>query len=205
MAEELYPEVLVMGHGAINVATVGDSLTYGYNLTDRRVEAYPSILADLLGQGYRTENYGLSGRSLMSTTDFPYHKEENAQLSLQASPDIVVIMIGSNDTRAAYWDVVRFRREYAQMVETYLALDSQPDLVLVAPPYVPTSRFGLNNNLVKAEVGPIVAQIAQEYGLTFVDTYLLTEGHLEYYSDGLHLNAAGNQVLAQAIYEAMMA
>lgn len=42
-------------------------------------DAYPSILLELLGSHYQVANYGLSGRSLLSTSDYPYLKEKNAQ------------------------------------------------------------------------------------------------------------------------------
>lgn len=98
MSDIMYPEVLTVGSGAVKVATVGDSLTYGYGLENREKDAYPCILAEKLGHHYQVSNYGLSGRSLQSTADFPYFKEKNAQLSLESEADIVIIMIGSNDS-----------------------------------------------------------------------------------------------------------
>lgn len=204
MAENLYPEVLVKGSGAIKVATVGDSLTYGYGLENRDIQAYPSILADLLGSHYQVHNFGLSGRSLQSTSDFPYFLEENAQLSLLSEPDIVVIMIGSNDSRGPYWNKERFIAEYRQMVQGYQDLASQPDVFVVIPPFVPTSRFGLNNAIIKDELQDIISKIADDLGAHVINLYPLTEGHLEYYSDGLHLNYLGNQVIAQEIFSQLL-
>ncbi|TCD46242.1 esterase [Streptococcus sp. X16XC17] len=204
MAENLYPEVLVKGSGAIKVATVGDSLTYGYGLNDRNIEAYPSILADKLGSRYQVHNFGLSGRSLQTTSDFPYFEEDNAKLSLLSEPDMVVVMIGSNDSRGPYWNKERFTVEYRQMVERYQSLVSQPDVFVVVPPFVPTSRFGLNNAIIKEELQVIIPQIAEEVGAHSINLYPLTEGHLEYYSDGLHLNYSGNQIIAEEIFSQLI-
>lgn len=200
MTDIMYPEVLTVGSGAIKVAAVGDSLTYGYGLDNRLQDAYPCILADKLGSHYQVSNYGLSGRSLQSTSDFPYLAEENAQFSLKSEADIVIIMIGSNDSRAPYWNRERFSSEYRQLVERYMNLPSQPDVYVVVPPYVPTSRFGLNNTIIKEELQELIPAIANELGVPFINLYPITEGKLDYYSDGLHLTPLGNRVIAEEIY-----
>lgn len=204
MEDVMNPGILTLGHGAIKVAAVGDSLTYGYGLENRREEAYPSVLLDLLGSHYQVSNYGMSGRSLLSTSDYPYLQEKNAQASLQSDADIVIIMIGSNDSRAAYWNKEQFVKEYRALAESYLRMASQPEVFLVAPPYVPTSRFGLNNDIVRDELQTIVAKTATDLGVHFVNLYLITEGKMDYYSDGLHLTPLGNQVIAQEIFSALM-
>lgn len=203
MEDVMNPSILTLGQGAIKIAAVGDSLTYGYGLENRREEAYPSVLLDLLGSHYQVSNYGMSGRSLLSTSDYPYLKENNAQASLQSEADIVIIMIGSNDSRAAYWNKEQFVKEYRDFVKAYIGLVSQPEVILVAPPYVPTSRFGLNNHVIRDELQQIVAEIAAELGLHFVNLYPITEGKMEYYSDGLHLTPLGNRVIAQEIFSVL--
>lgn len=204
MSDLMYPEVLTVGKGAIKVAAVGDSLTYGYGLENRLRDAYPSILAERLGASYQVANFGLSGRSLQSTADYPYFQEDNARLSLESEADIVVIMIGSNDSRGPFWDRDRFEKEYRQMVQAYAGLSSQPDLLLVVPPHVPTSRFGLNDRIIEEVLQVLIPQIAQDYGVDCLNLYPLTKNQPSYYSDGLHLTPLGNQVIAEAIYQALM-
>ena len=204
MEDVMNPGVLSLGKGAIKVATIGDSLTYGYGLDNRMQDAYPSILLEKLGSHYRVSNFGLSGRSLLSTTEYPYLQEKNALLSLESEADIVIIMIGSNDSRPTFWNRNQFVKEYRELVDLYVSMTSQPDVLLVVPPYIPTSRFGLNNDVVRDDLQEIIPQIATEYHLPFVNLYPVTEGHLEYYSDGLHLTPLGNRVIAEAIYSALM-
>lgn len=204
MSDIMYPEVLTVGNGAIKVAAVGDSLTYGYGLEMRERDAYPCILADKLGPHYQVSNFGLSGRSLQSTSDYPYLAEKNAQLSLQSEADIVIIMIGSNDSRGSYWNRERFFEEYRKMAEQYRGMPSQPDVYLVIPPYVPTSRFGLNNQIIEEDLQVIIPQIGKELDLPVINLYPLTKRQAAYYSDGLHLTPLGNQVIAKEIYRHLM-
>ena len=203
MEDVMNPSVLILGQGAIKIAAVGDSLTYGYGLENRHQDAYPSILLELLGSHYQVANYGMSGRSLLSTSDYPYLNEKNAQQSLESDADIVIIMIGSNDSRAAYWNKEQFIKEYRDLVKGYIKLPSQPDVFIVAPPHVPTSRFGLNNEVIRDEIQQIVEDVVTELGVHFINLYPITEGHPEYYSDGLHLTPLGNRVIAKAIFSAL--
>lgn len=203
MEDVMNPSVLILGQGAIKIAAIGDSLTYGYGLENRQQDAYPSILLELLGSHYQVANYGMSGRSLLSTSDYPYLNEKNAQQSLESDADIVIIMIGSNDSRTAYWNKEQFIKEYRDLVKGYIKLPSQPDVFIVAPPYVPTSRFGLNNEVIRDEIQQIVEDVATELGVHFINLYPITEGHPEYYSDGLHLTPLGNRVIAKAIFSAL--
>lgn len=104
---------------------------------------------------------------------------------------------------AAYWNKEQFIKEYLDFVKGYIKLHSQPDVFIVAPPYVPTSRFGLNNEVIRDEIQQIVEDVATELGVHFINLYPITEGHPEYYSDGLHLTPLGNRVIAKAIFSAL--
>lgn len=42
----------------IKVACIGNSVTYGYLLSDRERNAYPSQLQQMLGEGYEVRNFG---------------------------------------------------------------------------------------------------------------------------------------------------
>ncbi|MGT2911896.1 DUF459 domain-containing protein [Streptococcus cameli] len=205
MEDVMNPAVLTLGNGSIKVAAVGDSLTYGYGLENRIQDAYPSILLEKLGHNYQVINYGMSGRSLLSTSDYPYFQEKNAQESLKSQADIVIVMIGSNDSRAAYWNKEQFLKEYRQMVAAYQEMESQPDILLVVPPHVPTSRFGLNNTVVEEVLQVEIPRIASEHKVDVVNLYPVTKGHPEYYSDGLHLTPLGNRVIAEEILSALLA
>src|SRR5882757_6805569 len=57
---------------AINVACVGDSITYGSGASDPATKSYPAVLAGLLGGGYAVGNFGHGGTTLLKSGDFPY-------------------------------------------------------------------------------------------------------------------------------------
>ena len=81
----------------IRVACVGDSITQGAGAGAGM--SYPSQLQTLLGEQYKVGNFGVSGRTLMQKGDHPYRKEGKYQQALEMLPQMVVIMLGTNDSK----------------------------------------------------------------------------------------------------------
>ncbi len=86
---------------ALRVACVGDSITYGARVKERKLNSYPMQLQRLLGKDYYVKNFGASGHTLMSSGDRPYISNKSFQLSKEFNPHIVVIMLGTNDVKGA--------------------------------------------------------------------------------------------------------
>ena len=87
----------------IKVACVGNSITYGSGIKDRANHSYPSVLGRLLGSKYEVQNFGFSARTLLNKGDHPYMKETLFQKALNYQPDIVVIKLGTNDSKPINW------------------------------------------------------------------------------------------------------
>ena len=61
--------------GTIKVACVGDSITYGAGIKDRRNMNYPVQLGKILGKKYEIKNFGNSGSTMLKKGDKPYWKQ----------------------------------------------------------------------------------------------------------------------------------
>ncbi|MBQ8279190.1 MAG: hypothetical protein IJZ23_05060 [Roseburia sp.] len=201
----LYPDVLISGTGEKKVVCVGDSITYSQGvLTTRDTESYPAILATLLGDEYQTYNFGLCNRTLLSSGNMPYTNEDFATESLTIDADIVIIMLGTNDSKPANWNAGQYEAEYVQFVQNYQNMESAPEVYIMLPPRVfleDTDDGNCNDATLKNEVIPAIERVAAQTGAKLIDLYAVTEEHPEWFSDGLHPNAAGNQAIAQAICE----
>lgn len=100
-------QIMEFGHGAvkseanvtipIRLACVGDSITQGDGLAAD--DSYPSQLQALLGEEWKVGNFGVSGRTLLKKGDHPYWTESAYQKALEFEPDVVIIMLGTNDTK----------------------------------------------------------------------------------------------------------
>lgn len=196
----LYPRALVSGDGEQRIICIGDSITYGQGVIGARAtDTYTAILSELTGS--TVVNYGLCNRTLLSTGDMPYVNEQHFPDSHTEDADIVIIMLGSNDSKPAFWDKAAFREEYKTFAESYLNMISCPKVCLVIPPKIYVSQDGGNcdDAVVGGELADAVRSLGAELGLEVIDLYTLTDGHPEWFADGLHPNAEGNRAIAEEI------
>lgn len=188
--------------GQIRVACVGDSITYGHGVKEWTKNAYPFKLGEMLGDEYCVNNYGYSDRTLLSTGNKPYRDEKLYKQSLNFNPDIVVIMLGTNDTKSMNWkDQETYEKEYTEMINSYKNLESNPTIYMMAPPRTKDAAK-LQNDIVKNEVYNGVKNVAEQTGSIFIDLYDVFEGTSGlYYFDGIHPNYKGAQLIAETVYE----
>ena len=83
----------------IRVACVGDSITFGAFLPNRERNSYPAQLGRLLGASYDVHNFGINSATMLKKGDFPYVKQKIHNEAVAFAPDIVVIMLGTNDSK----------------------------------------------------------------------------------------------------------
>lgn len=190
------------------VYCLGDSITYGSGL-DRNVSGenpYPDQLGQLLGTHYQVYNYGVGGKTLLSDSGRSYRDTGYIDMVKSSKPDIIIIMLGTNDSKSGVWDAEAYYTEYMSLVEELQALESEPKIYLMAPPRAFPQENGqiaydIDNDVIHNEIYGIVKEIAGQTDAGFIDLYAVTEGHPEYYLDGVHPNGEGYGVLAQTIYK----
>lgn len=186
----------------LRVAAVGDSITAEF--TDNA--GYPMYLDEMLSEEYVVVNFGQSNHAAQSSSDYPYETSDAYSESIEFEPHLVLIMLGTNDTKGRNWSgIERFKNEYKNLVENYIELESVARVVLISPPSVFTdSTFGLSIN--QRYIEPIrdaVEEVAEEYELEFIDMVTETAEHSEWFYDGIHPTPEGAEELAKIIYEQM--
>lgn len=90
----------------VRVACIGDSITWGYAMTNRVAECYPAQLQRMLGDGYEVLNCGDSGSGVYLAPKVPagkwcphsWRKGAAAARAYAFKPDIVVSNLGINDS-----------------------------------------------------------------------------------------------------------
>lgn len=189
----------------IRVACVGDSITYGCTVRNRRKNNYPAVLGGLLGESYCVNNFGYTNRTAIKSADYPYTDEKLYRQSLDFKPDIVVIMLGSNDSKKNNWNREEYIKDYCEMIESYLRLESKPKVYVLTPPplFEVNGRvmWQLRKDVVDREICPCVKQIAAQTGVRCIDIHSVFENKKELFSDGVHPNVRGSKALAQRVFE----
>ncbi len=188
----------------IKVACVGDSITAGSGVKGKE-NFYPAQLGKLLGDGYEVKNFGLSGATLLSTGDKPYAKSAECRAALALKPDVVVIMLGTNDSKAQNWGKHgTFVADYKALVKSFKQVNEKMEVyVCMPPPAFPPGAYGIRGDVIEKEVTPLVLESGTAVGADVIDLRGALGGHKEMFPDGVHPNAAGAGVLARVVYKAL--
>jgi len=189
-----------------HITCVGDSLTYGSGvLKNRDTDSYPAQLQAKLGTSYQVEGFGLRNATASESGDLPYLQSKEYKASLKSNPDIVLVMIGTNDSKTYNWNPEDYKAGLEKIVTSYKELKSQPTVYLLKSPYcyatdgTDIAQYDIQPAVVKDEVLPIIDEVAAEQGVEVIDLYEVTEGEDSLYTDGIHFNKKGYSLLADTI------
>lgn len=188
------------------VACIGDSITWGFTLLNPWRQSYPAQLGRLLGDGYEVRNFGYNDASARFDADTPYVLKGVYRKSLEWNPDIVLLMLGTNDTKKRNWDPEVFRRDYRKLVESYQSLPSNPRVVLIAPIRIFLVKgiplMGLYPDTMENGVRPAIREIGEEMGLQVVDLVDVFQDK-SFCLDGVHPQREGTRMVADKIYNSV--
>lgn len=194
------------GKSVIKVACVGDSLTEGYTSSGglKGSTAYPAILQNLLGDAYEVGNFGKTSFTLMKGTDRSYWNCAEYQNSKAYDADVVIIMLGTNDSKAKYWNEEQFKKDAVALVESYETLESEPEVIFAASPQCyQTSGTDITKETVD-KMHEVQMELIEEQGWESIDLYALTADREDFYhKDQLHFTDAGYSYVAECMYEAV--
>ncbi len=206
----------------------GDSLTWGWvpvaegELSSRYPfeERWTGVMARALGEGYEIVEEGLSGRT--TTADDPVDPRLNGSAYLPSALashlplDLVVIMLGTNDTKA-YFD----RSPYHIAMGMAVLLNQvgrsaggvgtaypAPRALVVAPPALGELSGPWRGEVFRggqeksARLAALYRAMAGASGAAFVDAgeHITTDG-----KDGVHFTRENNEVLGRALADAVSA
>jgi acyl-CoA thioesterase-1 len=189
----------------IRIACVGDSITYGSAIKDREKNNYPTVLGRSLGDKFEVRNFGVSGATLIKKGDFSYWDQPAFSAVTKFNPHIVVIKLGTNDTKPQNWKfAAEYTADYEAMVDHFEALPAKPKIWLCTPAPVYQTRWGINEERVVEGVIPGLRDLAKRKGLPVIDLYRALTGKPEMFPDKIHPNAAGAKVIAKTVEAALL-
>lgn len=192
--------------GRIRVACVGDSITFGAGIKDRKTDSYPVQLQRLLGaKKWDVRNFGVSSATMLKKGNYPYWNLKAFKEALAFEPHVVLIKLGTNDSKPDNW---KFKSEYSvdykAMIAAFSSLPSKPQIWLCRPVPVVKDRWGITEVVVKNEVIPLIDGIADSLDLPVIDLHAALSGKAQLFPDGVHPNGVGAGFIAREIYRVLV-
>ena len=209
----------------IRILCYGDSNTYGFDpspYNERYPESvrWPGILQETLGENYQIIEEGKNGRTTgyrlsvaaMNPEDGP--QDLVSRLENHQPVDILVIMLGSNDSLPAYGmseeDIAAGMEDLISATEEWADQNGAacPSFVIVAPPVMneaildtPYATPEVEEFIRKVRgIGDLYSQLAEAHGGIFVDA----RNGIELSDlDLIHLTEKGHAQLAELLVHAL--
>jgi len=183
----------------VRVACVGDSLTQSTE--------YPYDLWMLLGTAnYTVENFGAGSTTVSVNTETPYINTSAFQNALKFQPNIVIIMLGTNDAQPNLEaNNVTFVDDYAKLISSFQELASKPKIWVVLPPLIFSNQSGkLDPEYFKSTIITDIGKAANETNMPIINVHSALAGYPNYFPDGEHPNNAGAEIIATEIYKTII-
>jgi len=161
----------------------------------------------MLGEGYKVQNFGSNGATCMRQTPKanPYIKRDVYNQALNSNPDIVVIMLGANDSKPIFWDQQDFVKSYKLLIDEFKSLTKTPKIYLCLPINSFTKIMGpwdVNaGNLSVARM--LVQDLAEQTACELIDVYSPLNKRELFSTDGVHPNALGAELIATTVYNSL--
>jgi acyl-CoA thioesterase-1 len=180
----------------IRVACVGDSIT--------EISGYPTFASELLGSKYLVGNFGQCGSQVLFDSNFPYMNSAAYKSVKDFQPDIVIVMLGTNDANLSLAEYQEsLIEDYLTLLRGFEALLSKPKIWVVKPPPIFSGDVWLSGRIMDKIVISALERAAKRSKLPLIDIYSALSDE-RYFFDGVHPNERGARLIAEIICKAII-
>ncbi len=132
-------------------------------------------------------------------------KRQEWQYAQAFNPNIVVIKLGTNDSKPQNWKHGKdFAIDLQKMIDTLKDLPAQPTIFLATPVKAYENRYGINDTIISNEIIPIINKVAKKNKIKVIDLHEQIYDKELLNSDGVHPNAKGAEKMANIIATEIM-
>ena len=169
---------------------IGDSNTYGYDPRSYFGDRYPADVrwTERLGT-WKTVNCGMNGLAV------PFNHTVFTDLIRSNSPDVVAVMLGTNDLLEGSNAETTAKRMEAFLTDIK---DICPKLLLIAPPPMQPGEWVQSQKQIDESVklGQEYCELAKKLEIYYADA---GEWHAELAYDGVHFTPKGHKAFAEGL------
>ena len=184
----------------VSMLFLGDSITAGTGLNDRKKECYAAQLTGILQKHFN--NPSISWRTGAVGGFHTYEVLSYLDRDLAAgTPDAVFILIGYNSRTSGQNSAV-YENHLELMIKRIMQKTAGKSAIVLIPPVPGVPRFTTQQDMAE-----ICRKLAKKYDLATIDL----DKHIEalgpaqykekYLRDAIHPNAAGHKFFAQTLFE----
>lgn len=203
----LFLGITVVSAAKIKVACVGNSVTYGFRVENREINAYPAQLQRMLGDGYEVANFGHSGATLLHKGHRPYIQQEAYRKALAFAGDKVVIYLGLNDTDPRNWPHFRdeFVTDYLSLIEDFRQANPKCEIWIcrMSPIFHWHPRFKSGTRDWYWMIQDAIKEVAALSHAKLIDLHAGLYDRPDLLPDAIHPTAEGAGILAETVYGAL--
>lgn len=176
----------------MKILCIGDSNTYGYDPRSYFGDRYPAEVrwTDRL-TGHEVINCGVNG---MTVPRVPSRFAGQIRLH---EPDLVIVMLGTNDLFSGL-----SAEQIACRMDAFLdsIMDTGVSVLLISPPVLEYGEWVMDDDIAEESqgLGEAYRELAERKGCMFADS---GEWDIEMSFDGVHFSPEGHAVFAQKLNE----
>ncbi len=186
----------------IRVACIGNSITFGFGIKDS-TQKYPYRLGILLGKNYLVKNFGVNGRTMLKKGDQPYWKENAYKEALAFKPQIVIICLGTNDSKPWNWKYGdEFYSDYYSMIKSFRKVGKPEIFVCDCPPAF-SHKYSISDSVIHYQIIPLIDSVRKATNTKPIDFYSKMKKDSSMFFDGIHPDGKGAYIMAEIVYNAI--
>ena len=193
----------------ITIACIGDSNTDGWpDMLDEK--PYTSMLQEQLGSEFKVLNFGKTNTTLLKKASDSYWDCPQFDSAMESKPDIVTIILGTNDCKADEWRVGRgaenFQKDYEDMIDTLSSLPTKPQVIACTPaPVRKNNNYEMVDSTMQNEIVPTIKKAADSRKVKLIDFNSVANDSIYFHEDGVHLDSTGHSFFADILKDSIQA
>ena len=189
----------------IKIVCIGDSITSGLGLAEPTRQSYPARLATMLGPKWATLNVGIPAVTCLASGDKPLCNQPAIPTAMGMDPDVVVIMLGTNDATTNNWlHADKFVSDYVDLVNAFKGMWTHPQVWICTPPptFTPPGSI-VEDAVITDQLIPKIHEVAAKTGVSVIDIHAIMKDMEGFFPDKIHPNAEGALNIAEHVYRAI--
>jgi len=186
--------------GKVKIAFIGNSITYGLGIWNRKVNSFPGIIQVSLKNECVIGNFGVCSSTLLKNGYRSYRFTKKYKKALLFNADIIFIKLGTNDGNPSNWKYKdSFVTDYQEFIDSLKKSPKHPRIILLSPVSYFKTKYTGKPALVRDTICPMIKEIAKNNNLEYIDLQTPTATYSKYFWDGVHPNKKGANLIASVI------